>query len=106
MEPTPSEPKRPSAPPPARYRIAAPGPVSGGVHGVGFANGHAVITDASAHARALAWFRAAPGYTVEEIDPPQTEEPPPAAPEPAPEPDPEPTEPEPDEVPVVRRKGR
>ncbi|MFG2976298.1 hypothetical protein ACGFYY_25360 [Streptomyces sp. NPDC048331] len=98
-----------TAPPPAppvRYAITAPGPVSGGVHGVGFANGHAVITDAGAHARALDWFRSAPGYTVEEIDPPQAEEPPPAALEPAPEPDPAPTEPEPDEAPAVRRKGR
>ncbi|MFD3717272.1 hypothetical protein [Streptomyces sp. NPDC058674] len=58
---------------PARYRISAPGPVSGGVHGVGFANGHAVVTDPVRHARALAWFRAEPGYSVEEIDPPEPE---------------------------------
>ncbi|WKD36506.1 hypothetical protein [Streptomyces xanthophaeus] len=104
---TPESPPPPPPPPPARYAITAPGPVSGGVHGVGFANGHAIITDAGAHRRALDWFRTAPGYTVEEIDPPQTEEPPPAAPEPAPEPDTEPpAEPEPDEAPTVRRKGR
>ncbi|MFJ3834446.1 hypothetical protein ACIPY6_02895 [Streptomyces sp. NPDC090054] len=65
----PESPPVPPAPPPARYRIAAPGPVSGGVMGVGFANGHAVITDPVRHARALAWFRAEPGYSVEQIDP-------------------------------------
>lgn len=57
---------------PARYRITAPGPVSGGVHGVGFANGHA-IADADQHAKALAWFRAEPGYHVEQIDGPTPE---------------------------------
>lgn len=38
--------------------------------GVGFANGHALITDESQYARALTWFRAEPGYRVEVLDPP------------------------------------
>ncbi|MER5482921.1 hypothetical protein ABT024_06855 [Streptomyces sp. NPDC002812] len=59
----------PPPPPPVWYRIAAPGPVSGGVMGVGFANGHALITDESQYARALEWFRAEPGYRVETLDP-------------------------------------
>lgn len=95
--------------PPARYRITAPGPVSGGVHGVAFANGHGVITDSSRHARALAWFRAEPGYHVEAIDPPQPDPPaePDVDPEPAPEPDPEPAEPDAEEpLPAARRRNR
>jgi hypothetical protein len=42
--------------------------VSGGVMGVGFANGHAVITDAARHARAMAWFRAQPDYAIALLD--------------------------------------
>lgn len=53
---------------PARFRVTAPGPVSGGVMGVGFANGHAVVTEDQA--RALAWFQAEPGYAVELLDGP------------------------------------
>lgn len=54
---------------PARYRVTAPGPVSGGVMGVGFANGQAVA-DEDQHAKALAWFRAQPDYRVELLDEP------------------------------------
>ena len=57
---------------PARFRVTAPGPVSGGVCGVGFANGQAVA-DEDRHARALAWFRAQPGYLVEPITGPAPE---------------------------------
>jgi hypothetical protein len=53
--------------PAVRYRVTAPFPVSGGVQGVGFANGHAVA-DADKDRRALAWFRAEPGYAVELIE--------------------------------------
>ncbi|MFI8104710.1 hypothetical protein [Streptomyces sp. NPDC086023] len=49
-----------------RYRITAPEPVSGGVCGVGFANGQA-IADGDRHRRALAYFRQA-GYHVEPED--------------------------------------
>jgi hypothetical protein len=79
----PEEPQSPPAPPPAppvRYAVTAPGPVSGGVMGVGFANGHGLITDAVRDAKALAWFEAAPGYRVERLD--QTEPEPAAEPEP------------------------
>lgn len=62
-------PPAPPPVPPARYAVTAPGPVSGGVMGVGFANGHAVVTDDQP--RALAWFRAAPGYVVEPLDVPE-----------------------------------
>lgn len=93
----PDELESPPAPPPSppvRYRIAAPGPVSGGVMGVGFANGHALINDPVRHARALAWFQAEPGYHVEAIDPP------------ADEPDPEPVsaveDPVPDATPASK----
>lgn len=67
-------PQPPAPRPVARYRVIAPGPVSGGVHGVGFANGHAVITEDQP--RALAWFQAEPGYLVEALDAPE----PPAVP--------------------------
>lgn len=86
------EPEGPPPPPPvppARYRITAPGPVSGGVMGVAFANGHAVVTDAVRHGRALDWFRAEPSYVVEEIDPPEPDPAPAAEPEPEPEDTPE-----------------
>lgn len=65
----PDEPESLPPPPPAppvRYAVTAPGPVSGGVMGVGFANGHGVA-DEQRHARALAWFRAQPDYVVVEI---------------------------------------
>lgn len=67
----PEEPASPPPSPPAppvRYAVTAPGPVSGGVMGIGFANGQAVITDAARHARAMAWFRAQPDYVVVQID--------------------------------------
>ncbi|MFD6968378.1 hypothetical protein [Streptomyces sp. NPDC059949] len=70
----PEEPQSPPPAPPAppiRYAVTAPGAVSGGVMGVGFANGHGVITDAARHARALAWFEAEPGYRVERLDEPE-----------------------------------
>lgn len=70
----PEEPVSPPAPRPVvRYRVTAPGPVSGGVYGVAFANGHAIAADPSE--RALAWFRAEPGYVVERIDDPAPEQP-------------------------------
>jgi len=75
--------------PPARYRITAPGPVSGGIYGVGFANGRAVIEDEGHHAVALSWFRSEPGYRVEALDLP------------APAPDDAPAEPVPDPAPAV-----
>ncbi|MEW1638650.1 hypothetical protein AB0469_31900 [Streptomyces sp. NPDC093801] len=56
--------------PPARYRVAAPGPVTGGVMGVAFANGQALFEDDPQHARALAWFRAEPGYRVDALEQP------------------------------------
>lgn len=88
------EPESPPVPPPTpptRYAITAPGPVCGGVMGVGFANGHALITDGVRDAKALAWFQAEPGYQVTQLDPP-TPEPPqePEAPAEQPDPDPEP----------------
>ncbi|MFF4369632.1 hypothetical protein [Streptomyces sp. NPDC001594] len=83
-----------AAPPPAppvRYRVAAPGPVTGGVMGVAFANGHAVVDDDAQNARALAWFRAEPGYQVQVMGQPEPAEadepegtPAPALPEPGP----------------------
>lgn len=79
------EPAAPPLAPPARYRITAPGPVCGGVMGVGFANGLAIIEDPVQHARALVWFRAEPGYTVTELDPPEAEAGP--VPEPTTEPE-------------------
>lgn len=87
----PEEPVSPPPPPvPARYAVTAPGPVNGGVMGVGFANGQA-IADSDRHARALAWFRSA-GYAVQLIE----AAPAPAADsEPASEPDVE--DPEPDD---------
>ncbi|MEV6569929.1 hypothetical protein [Streptomyces sp. NPDC051577] len=60
--------------PPARYRITAPGPVSGSVMGVAFANGHGLLSDPARQARALLWFEAEPGYSVEMIDPPAPEQ--------------------------------
>ncbi|MFE3578715.1 hypothetical protein [Streptomyces vinaceus] len=103
------------SPTPARYRIAAAGPVTGGVMGVAFANGQAVA-DSERDARALAWFRAQPDYRVELIEDPQPEQEHPAGADlaatpsdrpgtPAPEPDTEPTEPAADEPPAARRKG-
>ncbi|MCX4540493.1 hypothetical protein [Streptomyces sp. NBC_01565] len=59
-----------------KYRITAPEPFSGGIAGVGFANGHG-LADADKDRRALAYFRQA-GYVVEAVEEP--------APEPAPEP--------------------
>lgn len=90
----PESPPAPPPPPPVRYRIAAPGPVSGGVMGVGFANGHAVVTDTPRNAKALAWFRAEPGYHVEAINPP--------AAEPAPEPEDDAEDPGLDEQPTEK----
>ncbi|MFB6809414.1 hypothetical protein ACFCWL_22135, partial [Streptomyces sp. NPDC056387] len=101
------------SPKPARYRIAAAGPVTGGVLGVAFANGQA-IADPDRDARALDWFRAQPDYRVELIEEPQPEpespagpgavttpDPPPDQPgTPALEPDTEPTEPAADEPPA------
>ena len=83
----------PLAAPDACYRITAPGPVTGGVQGVAFANGHAVITDLRRHGWALDWFRAE-GYSVEQVE----ADPAPADDEPAPDPDPDP-EPAPTEEP-------
>ncbi|MEU9002576.1 hypothetical protein [Streptomyces sp. NPDC048551] len=71
-----AEPAAPPIPPPVRYRVSAPGPVTGGVMGVAFANGQALVEDATQHGPALAWFRAEPGYHVEALD----------LPDPAPEP--------------------
>ncbi|THA82728.1 hypothetical protein [Streptomyces sp. A0592] len=68
----PEEIESPPAPPPvppARYAVTAPGAVTGGVMGVGFANGHAVVTENQA--RSLAWFRAEPGYVVVPLDVPE-----------------------------------
>lgn len=78
-------PAAPLAAVPPQYRIRAPWPVSGGVYGVGFANGHAIITDPVGLASALEWFRAEPGYSVEAVEEQPADEPPPAAeaPEPA-----------------------
>lgn len=96
----------PSATPPARYRISAPGPVTGGVYGVAFANGQAVIEDSTQHGPALTWFTAEPGYRVEALDVPESA----PAPEPTPEADPSadenPAEPatEPPAAPARRRK--
>lgn len=82
----PEKPESPPPPPPAppvRYAVTAPGPVTGGVMGVAFANGQAIAA-ADKHGRALDWFRAE-GYSVELIEtgpvPPADEEP--AVPEPA-----------------------
>ncbi|MFE6079975.1 hypothetical protein [Streptomyces virginiae] len=94
----PETPESPPPPPPvepARYAVTAPGPVTGGVMGVGFANGQA-IADSNRHARALDWFRSA-GYAVQLIE---ADPAPPADDEPAPEPeaeDPEPEDPAPAE---------
>ncbi|MFF6940464.1 hypothetical protein [Streptomyces lavendulae] len=77
------EPAAPPPAPPARYRISAPGPVTGGVMGVAFANGQGLIEDASQHGPALAWFESEPGYHVVALDQP--------APEPNPEPEVEPS---------------
>lgn len=59
---------------PVLFRVTAPGPVTGGVMGVAFANGRAVVDDV-ADARALAWFRAELGYQVEAVDPPAEDSP-------------------------------
>lgn len=95
----PETPESPPPPPlvePARYAVTAPGPVTGGVMGLGFANGQA-IADSDRHARALDWFRSA-GYAVQLIEadpaPPADDEQP--APEPQAE-DPEPDDPAPTE---------
>jgi hypothetical protein len=85
----------PAPPPPDRYAISAPSPVTGGVQGVAFANGQAIAA-ADRHGHTLDWFRQA-GYSVVliEADPAPADDP-----EPAPEPaDPEPTPPAPDEEP-------
>ncbi|MEU4947724.1 hypothetical protein [Streptomyces lavendulae] len=74
------EPAAPPPAPPARYRISAPGPVTGGVMGVAFANGQALVEDGAQHGPALTWFEAEPGYHVEALDLPDPD------PEPAPEP--------------------
>jgi hypothetical protein len=65
--------RKPAPRPVVRYRVTAPGPVSGGVCGVAFANGHAVAVDPPA--RVLDWFRAEPGYVVEQLDDPAAEPP-------------------------------
>jgi hypothetical protein len=82
--------EEPVAPPPAQpawYRVTAPGPVSGGIYGVGFANGQAIVEDEGHHAVALAWFRSEPGYRVESLDPPApAPDDPPAEPIPHPAP--------------------
>lgn len=87
----------PAPPPPDRYAVTAPGPVTGGVMGVAFANGQAIAA-ADQHGRALDWFREA-GYCVAliEADPAPADDAEPA-PEPVPA-EPEPDLPAPDEGP-------
>lgn len=74
-----------AAPAVTQYRITAPGPVTGGVQGIAFANGHAVASETRGRILALDWFRAE-GYTVEQVE----ADPAPAVDEPAPGPDPKP----------------
>ncbi|MFG2617808.1 hypothetical protein ACGFXC_09265 [Streptomyces sp. NPDC048507] len=80
MSPAEEQEAAPPPAPPVRYRVSAPGPVTGGVMGVAFANGQGLVEDATRYGPALAWFRAEPGYHVEVLDLPDPE------PEPAPEP--------------------
>ncbi|MFJ1865543.1 hypothetical protein ACIOD1_13010 [Streptomyces sp. NPDC088097] len=109
---TPSVEEQEAAPPPAppaRYRVSAPGPVTGGVMGVAFANGQALIEDATQHEGALVWFQAEPGYHVQPVDLPDSSPEPAAEPEDAPSPVEAPVEGEPSEdsasaAPVRRRK--
>lgn len=104
IEETESPPPPPA--PPARYRISAPGPVTGGVMGVAFANGQALVEDANQHAVALAWFAGEPGYSVEALDPPEAE-PVPASPERPAGANPEqPTEPAEDSPPAATARRR
>ncbi|MFF3622336.1 hypothetical protein [Streptomyces sp. NPDC002467] len=75
----------PEIAPAVEYRITAPGPVTGGVQGVAFANGHAVARERRGLPLALDWFRAE-GYLVEQVE----ADPAPADDEPTPDPDPDP----------------
>lgn len=109
MPPT-NEAKEPTAPPPApptRYRISAPGPVTGGVMGVAFANGQALVEDGAQHGPALAWFESEPGYHVEALNPPAPAPQPETSADPPTDPVPvegEPVEDSPLAAPARRRK--